>query len=103
MTRAARAAAIALAGAVAAIVAVTEAVRLAGPDFSEIARQGFGDRQNSFPWGMTWWRGALYVGRNRAYSCTSQWALSRTLGDVLFPYPPVDSKLECAADPSHTS
>ena len=36
-------------------------------DFVSMAPQGFGDRQNSWPWSMQWWNGYLYVGTNRAW------------------------------------
>lgn len=48
--------------------------------------QGFGDRQNSAPYSMAWFKGHLYVGTNRAYHCMEQAALNRAL-PFLFPYP----------------
>jgi hypothetical protein len=50
---------------------------LARPDFAPIATEGFGDRQNSWPWSMVWWasRRKLLVGTARAVTCTSAAAL----------------------------
>src|SRR5689334_5506841 len=48
-------------------------VRRRGPlqaaDFTSVAEPGFGDRWNTYPWSMLWWRGRLYVGTNRAFPC----------------------------------
>lgn len=79
-------------------------VRAAGPpltaaDFALAAPQGFGDRQNSIPWSMQWWRGKLYVGTARSYLCTTFWAFRRSFGP-LFPYPPDDPDVECTTDPA---
>jgi len=72
---------------------------LTAADFALAAPQGFGDRQNSWAWSMQWWRGHLYVGTNRAYRC-AEFVSLHEIAPGLFPYPPDDPDLECAADPA---
>ncbi len=42
------------------------------PPMSIIARNGFGDSQNSYAWSMAWFRGALYVGTARSALCVER-------------------------------
>ena len=65
--------------------------------FVPAARQGFGDRQNSFPWAMQWWKDQLYVGTNRAYHCTEAVAFHNAYPNWV-PYPPGDPDVVCADD-----
>ena len=65
---------------------------LVSSDFSMAAPQGFGDRQNSWPWSMEWFNGNLYVGTLRSADCIF------TLGNQQT-YPPTDSDVSCAANP----
>ncbi|MFB3827323.1 MAG: hypothetical protein ACE15B_11170 [Bryobacteraceae bacterium] len=67
-------------------------------DFSPVAPQGFGDRQNGWAWGMAWFKGKLFVGTNRAYHCMEIAAIHR--GFPFVPYPPNDRDMECAPDPA---
>src|SRR4051812_25374168 len=48
---------------------------LRAADFKQAAPRGFGDRNNSWPQAMVWWRGNLYVGTTRQNLCTSLFAL----------------------------
>jgi hypothetical protein len=69
------------------------------PIFVPAAPQGFGDRQNSVAWAMTWWekQRKLFVGTARATGCTAAAAVG--LGDSPFAqYPPADSAIECTPD-----
>lgn len=65
--------------------------------FSQVAEEGFGDRQNSGAWSMQWWNGHLYVGTSRSWYCWSQ-AWFHLLAPPVIPYPPVDPDMECAED-----
>ena len=38
-------------------------------DFTMVALQGFGDRQNSYAWSMAWFNNQLLVGTDRAQAC----------------------------------
>ncbi|MGH7046875.1 MAG: hypothetical protein ACREE2_10885 [Stellaceae bacterium] len=75
-------------------------------DFRQAAPRGFGDRDNSWPESMVWWRDHLYVGTSRETVCTSVFALwdaaALNLGldfaDTYIPYPPADPDLSCAPD-----
>ncbi len=67
-------------------------------DFVQAAPQGFGDRQNSWAWSMEWWKGALYVGTNRAYHCTELAGIHAVL-PWLVSYPPNDPDIECTPYP----
>lgn len=67
-------------------------------DFVSMAPQGFGDRQNSWPWSMQWWKGYLYVGTNRAWHC-AETASFHNLFPGSVPYPPNDPDIECPDDP----
>lgn len=67
-------------------------------DFTPVAPQGFGDRQNSWAWSMQWWRGALYVGTNRAYHCTEIAGIHAAF-PWLVSYPPDDPDIECTPYP----
>lgn len=66
--------------------------------FFEAAPQGFGDRNNSWPWAMRWWRGKLYVGTNRAWSCVERAAVHASL-PMFARYPPNDADTACTANP----
>lgn len=68
-------------------------------DWREAAPQGFGDRHNSWPWSMIWWKGKLFVGTNRAWHCAERASFNSAL-PVLFKYPPKDPGAECAPDPT---
>ncbi len=61
-------------------------------DFIPAGPQGFGDRMNSWAWGMAWWQGHLYVGTNRAWQCVVTESLS-FVGAAK--YPPSDSDTAC--------
>jgi hypothetical protein len=67
-------------------------------DFFEAAPQGFGDRQNGWPWSMQWWNGHLYVGTNRAWHC-AEVASYHNLFPGSVPYPPNDPDVVCTDDP----
>ncbi|MEZ4767678.1 MAG: hypothetical protein R2844_04555 [Caldilineales bacterium] len=67
-------------------------------DFVSMAPQGFGDRQNSWPWSMQWWNGYLYVGTNRAWHC-AETASFHNLFPGSVTYPPDDPDMECPEDP----
>jgi len=67
-------------------------VPLSASDFSVASPQGFGDRQNGWPWAMSWWHGHLYVGTNRAFHCVEAQSEAITLGTV---YPPADADTTC--------
>ena len=67
-------------------------------DFVSVAPQGFGDRQNSWPWSMQWWNDYLYVGTNRAWHC-AETASFHNLFPRSVEYPPNDPDIECPADP----
>lgn len=62
-------------------------------NFTTAAAQGFGDRQNSWAWSMTWYKNKLYVGTNRAMDCVTKASVV-----VIFPtaqYPPTDPDVAC--------
>lgn len=67
-------------------------------NWTQSAPQGFGDRQNSWPWSMAWFNGKLLVGTNRAEECIT--AASAHLVQPSFPYPPTDPALSCTPDPN---
>ena len=46
-----------------------EAIPLTQEEFRQIGEQGFGDRGNSYVWSTAFFRGKLYVGSNRNFSC----------------------------------
>lgn len=66
--------------------------------FTAGAPQGFGDRQNSWPWAMQWWGNHLYVGTNRAARCIGVWFEAKN--DQGITYPPSDSNIVCTPDPA---
>lgn len=54
----------------------------AGLDSTDVLAQwGFGDRQNSMAWGMTWFKGKLYVGTGRDEIC-----VERVTTDFYYPF-----------------
>lgn len=46
-------------------------------EFRRIGEQGFGDPANSYPWGMAWFKGKLYIGTNHNFLC-----LTRSIRDT---------------------
>lgn len=48
---------------------------------SVIAQNGFGSTQNSYAWGMTWFKGKLYVGTGRDVNC-----VERETTDFYYPF-----------------
>ncbi|MEA3337601.1 MAG: fibronectin type III domain-containing protein [Chloroflexota bacterium] len=66
--------------------------------WSQMNEQGFGDRQNSWAWGMTWFDGQLYVGTNRAHFCTDVAAIHNVFPNWI-DYPPSDPDIECTPLP----
>jgi hypothetical protein len=75
----------------------TSELPLLRQNFVQAAPQGFGDRQNSWPWSMIWWQGKLYVGTNRSQLCFQ--AASNAYAFPWLSYPPDDPHVECAAEP----
>ena len=67
-------------------------------EITEIAPQGFGDRDNSQAWAMAWWNGKLYVGTGRSTFCVQQATLEFYQPDM-DPYPPKDKDVSCTPDP----
>ncbi len=65
-------------------------------DFTLVAPQGFGDRQNTWAWSMAWFQGKLFVGTNRAYECVKAQAKSQAY--PFYSYPPKDPDVSCTAD-----
>lgn len=64
--------------------------------FSPVSDPGFGDRWNTYPWSMLWWRGRLYVGTNRAFPCVEYYQLHKAF-PRLQRYPPrADPDITCA-------
>jgi hypothetical protein len=55
--------------AVAALAALAPSPAQARPGIDVLAQRGFGDRANSYAWGMQWFKGRLYVGTGRAVQC----------------------------------
>ena len=84
-------------GAIAAALAIPSHVPAAATaplpvtSFHEVALQGFGDYQNSWPWSAAWYKGRLYVGTDRNEMCVAS-------ADAV-PYPPVDPDLHCPGAP----
>ena len=66
--------------------------------FTQAAPQGFGDRQNSYAWAMTWWRGHLYVATGRSTQCV-QHATGALFYPMFVTYPPTDPDIECTPSP----
>lgn len=85
---------------------VIEGTPLLARNFAQAAPRGFGDRNNSWPQAMIWWKDNLYVGTSRQSICTSLFGLHRlavalvgqALADIFLPYPPFDPDLSCAPD-----
>jgi hypothetical protein len=77
-----------------------DAQPIAAEQMAEAAVQGFGDRDNSQPWAMAWWRGKLYVGTGRSTYCLQSATLAyfyQDSADSL--YPPQDAEVACTPDP----
>jgi hypothetical protein len=86
------------AGAVLASGTPASAQPLFPNEFSDkVATQGFGDRQNSQPWAMTWWNGKLYVGTGRASYCVQQATAQLYYPDRRF-YPTREKDIACTKD-----
>lgn len=75
---------------------------LPGQSFVPIAPPGFGDRQNSWAWAMTWWNGYLYVGTNRAWGCMEAASVAR-ISPIFGKYPPDDPDIACTPEPEDLS
>jgi hypothetical protein len=74
---------------------------LIASDFAAINEPGFGDRWNSYPWSMQWWKGHLYVGTNRAFPCVEYYLFHRCYPRLLRYPPRLDPDagcLECVFD-----
>jgi hypothetical protein len=67
-------------------------------EFTEVAPQGFGDRQNTKAWSMKWWKDQLHVGTARAHTCVQDASLAFRIGGI-FQYPREDPDLECTESP----
>jgi len=67
-------------------------------NWTQSAPQGFGDRQNSWPWSMAWFQGKLFVGTVRAEQCVTDWGAH--VLQPAYPYPPTDPDLSCTPDPN---
>ena len=76
----------------AALAAGQQFPPLTRSNFTSSVPQGFGDRQNSWPWSMEWFNGSLYVGTFRSADCVY------TLGNGV--YPPADTDVSCPLDPN---
>ncbi|MCL5746137.1 MAG: hypothetical protein M1541_19775, partial [Acidobacteria bacterium] len=85
---------------------VPSARPITASNFQQAAPRGFGDRNNSWPQAMVWWRNNLYVGTARQSLCTSlfsvwdyvKYKVSEQFANTWFPYPPRDPDLPCAPD-----
>ncbi len=75
---------------------------LTSTEFTQIAPQGFGDRNNNWAWSMQWWKGHLYVGTNYQWRCGEALLQHRALPDLL-PYPPDDPDVVCPTNPENLS
>src|SRR5262245_27692904 len=66
-------------------------------EFVTAAPQGFGDRQNSWPWAMVWWekQNKLFVGTARAKACVDH-ATVALFRPRFAQYPPRDRDIVCA-------
>ncbi len=51
---------------------------LSQDDFRQLGDQGFGDRGNSYAWGMEFFKGKLYIGTNRHFLCMIGGGVSST-------------------------
>ena len=54
----------------------TSSGQLTATNFKKTAPSGFGDRNNSYPWSMKWFKGNLYVGTNRDFQCVENATLA---------------------------
>ena len=70
-------------------------------NFVAAAPQGFGDRQNSIPWSMLWWKGKLYVGTGRSTQCAQIATMAIYLPFVT--YPPLEQDISCSSSPQDLS
>ena len=73
------------------------AQQVVSSELVQAALQGFGDRQNSHSWGISWWRNKLYIGTGRATHCVQQATLEFYLPDS-GNYPPLEEDLACTPD-----
>jgi hypothetical protein len=87
---------------------IAHAQLIYGSEITQVAPQGFGDRQNSISWGMAWWpcssptdckpwQNKLYVGTGRSIFCVQQATLQFYNPDNKF-YPPKDKEIVCTPD-----
>jgi hypothetical protein len=72
---------------------------LQASQFARINRPGFGDPWNTYPWSMLWWRGKLYVGTNRAFTCVEYFHLHTALPNVQRYPPRFDPDVRCPQSP----
>jgi hypothetical protein len=75
----------------------TSASRVKPSDFVQAAPEGFGDRENRMAWSMQWWRGYLYVGTARSYTCFER--AIHAVYDPKIKYPPLDTEMGCPPSP----
>ncbi len=68
-------------------------------DLVPAAEQGFGDRSNSYPWSVKWFKGKLYVGTGRDFYCVQQATIVRWLPQFSFLYPPANPDFHCTPNP----
>ncbi len=68
-------------------------------DLIPAAEQGFGDRSNSYPWSVQWFKGKLYVGTGRDFYCVQQATIARWIPSLSFLYPPADPVFACTPNP----
>jgi hypothetical protein len=66
---------------------------------AEAAAQGFGDRNNSQPWAMAWWRNKLYVGTGRSTFCVQAATTAYFYPNLEGYYPPKEEDIDCTPDP----
>ena len=68
----------------------------AARSYEQVNEPGFGDRRNSYSWSMRWFKGKLYVGRNREFPCVE----SATLNSHALPVAPVPSSVASNVPPA---
>ncbi len=82
-----------------AIGQITTTVQTIPDHVVEAAPQGFGDQSNTTTWSMQWWKGHLYIGTQRNYTCwrSAMWAAA--LPNVNGIYPPNQPDANCTDSP----
>jgi len=68
-------------------------------NWTQVAPEGFGDRQNSWAWGSQWFNGKLLIGTNRAEACVA--AEAQHIVSPSHPYPPTDPDISCTTSPNN--